>query len=328
MRNVSNMSMDQMITRNKKALFVLGRRRKNSGRVGTGVLHLLLLPSVVLLLVYSYMPMVGLIIAFKDFQLGKGFAAIFTAKWVGLDHFKRIFSNEDAASAIFNTVNISFWKIVAMFVVPLVIAILLNEVRKSYIKRSIQTLIYLPYFLSWIILAGIIKDVFGMDGILNTIMAQLFNMDPVIWLGQKELFPGIIVITHVWKEFGFSTIIFLAAITSINPSLYESAVVDGATRWKQTWHITLPGMRPIIVLCLVLSLGGILNAGFEQIFNLYSVPVYDTGDIIDTLIYRISFMSGQYDIGTAIGLFKSVVSGVLVSMSYYLAYKLANYEIF
>jgi putative aldouronate transport system permease protein len=288
----------------------------------------MLLPSVILLLIYSYMPMVGLVIAFKDFQLGKGFAAIFSSKWVGMAHFKRIFSNEDTLNAIWNTVNISFWKIVMMFFVPLIISILLNEVRKSYIKRGIQTLIYLPYFLSWIILAGIIKDVFGLDGAVNAILKSLFDMEPTIWLGEKKLFPFIIVLTHVWKEFGFSTIIFLAAITSINPSLYESAVVDGATRWKQTWHITLPGMRSIIVLCLVLSIGGILNAGFEQIFNLYSVPVYETGDIIDTLIYRISFMSGQYDIGTAIGLFKSVISGALVSLSYYLAYKLANYEIF
>ena len=320
--------MDPTIMKQKKIQAMFNRAGKSGGRIGTGSLHLMLLPSVVLLLVYSYMPMAGLVIAFKEFQLGKGFAAIFASKWVGLAHFKRIFSNEDTMNAIWNTVNISFWKIVMMFLIPLIVSILLNEIRKSYIKRGIQTLIYLPYFLSWIILAGIIKDVFGMDGAVNTILNLLFNTEPTIWLGEKKLFPFIIVLTHVWKEFGFSTIIFLAAITSINPSLYESAVVDGATRWKQIWHITLPGMRPIIVLCLVLSIGGILNAGFEQIFNLYSVPVYDTGDIIDTLIYRISFMSGQYDIGTAIGLFKSVISGVLVSLSYYLAFKVANYEIF
>lgn len=303
-------------------------KKKTGSRLGTGALHLMLIPGVILLIIYSYLPMLGLVIAFQDFDIGKGISAFWRSEFVGLRHFARVFSNPDAGRALFNTVFIAVMKMTAMFIVPLIVALLLNEVRKSYIKRSIQTLIYLPYFLSWVILAGILKDILSPDGLVNSVLYQWFGLEPYFWLGDPKLFPHLIVWTHVWKEFGFSTIIFLAAITGIDPSLYEAAWVDGAARWKQTWHVTLPGMKPIIVLCLVLSLGGVLNAGFEQIFNLISAPTVQTGDILDTLVYRLSFSSGQYDIGTAIGLFKSVVSLFFVSMSYWLAYRYANYEIF
>jgi putative aldouronate transport system permease protein len=304
------------------------KKKKTGSRLGTGALHLMLLPAVILLIIYAYLPMVGLVIAFQDFDIGKGVSAFWRSEFVGLAHFKRVFTNPDAGRAFYNTVYIAFWKIVTMFFVPVTVALLLNEIRKSFVKRSIQTLVYLPHFLSWVILAGILKDILSPDGLVNSVLSQTFGMEPYFWLGDKNLFPHLIVWTNVWKEFGFSTIVFLAAITGIDPSLYEAAWVDGAARWKQTWHVTLPGMKPIIVLCLVLSLGGILNAGFDQIFNLYSVPVLETGDILDTLVYRLSFSSGQYDVGTAIGLFKSVVSLIFVSLSYWLAYRYANYEIF
>lgn len=303
-------------------------KRKSINFYHTKPLHLMILPGVLLLFVYSYTPMLGNIIAFNDFKVGLGIRGFFESPWVGLGHFERFFNNPDAVRAVANTVIIAFAKIVTMFIVPLLFALLLNEIRISAIKRSIQTMIYLPHFLSWVILAGIIRDIFSGEGLVNSTLNQLFGMEPYFWLGDKNLFPVLIVITNIWKEFGFSTIIYLAAITSIDVSLYDSALADGAGRWKQTWHVTLPGMRPIIVLCLVLSLGGILNAGFDQIFNLYSAPVYETGDIIDTLVYRLGIEGGQYSFSTAIGMFQSVVSLIFITLSYWLAYRFANYEIF
>jgi putative aldouronate transport system permease protein len=303
------------------------KKKGNNSRNQTGILHLMMLPAVILLLVYSYGPMFGILMAFQKFDMSKGFLGFFTSRWIGLANFRRIFSMPDFRTAFFNTVNIAWWKMVAMFFVPLLAALLLNEIKKEWYKRSIQTIIYLPHFLSWVILAGILKDVLGMNGMVNMFLESL-GFDKIFFLGEKTIFPWMLVWTNVWKEFGFSSIIFLAAITGIDPTLYEAAIVDGAGRLKQTWHVTLPGMRSVIVLCAVLSLGGILNAGFDQVFQLYSVPVYETGDIIDTLVFRIGLGSGKYELSTALGLFKSVVSLALVSTSYWLAYKFADYQIF
>lgn len=300
----------------------------NDLRVGTRSLHLMLVPGLIILFIYSYLPMVGIVIAFQDFNVGLGIRAFWQSDWVGLAHFRRLFSSPDFTRAITNTLVIAVGKIALNFVTPIVIALMLNEVRISGIKRGIQTVIYLPHFLSWVIMAGILKEILSPDGMLNGVLAALFGAEPVFWLGDKRLFPWLMIVTETLKEFGFGTVIYLAAITGIDPTLYEAAIVDGASRLKQTIHVTLPGMLPIIVLSLVLSLGNVLNAGFDQIFNLYSVPVYETGDIIDTLVYRISMQSGQYDFGTAVGLFKSIISMVLISLSYWLAYRFADYEIF
>ena len=191
-----------------------------------------------------------------------------------------------------------------------------------------QTLIYLPYFLSWVILSGVLLDILSpSQGIVNQLL-QGIGIKPIFFLGDNRWFPFTLVISNEWKEFGFSTIVYIAAILGINPSLYEAAVVDGASRWRQTWHITLPGMAPIIVLMATLSVGNILNAGFEQVFNLYSPIVYQSGDIIDTFVYRIGMVDAQYGVATAVGLFKSVISFILISLSYVLAYRFANYRIF
>jgi len=272
--------------------------------------------------------MIGIVIAFQDFNVGLGVRAFWQSDWVGLAHFKRLFSSPDFTRAFTNTVVIAVGKILLNFITPIIVALLLNEVRTSWLKRGIQTIIYFPHFLSWVIMAGVIKEVLSPDGMLNGMLGTLFGIEPIFWLGDKRLFPWLMVVTETLKEFGFGTVVYLAAITGIDPTLYEAAIVDGANRFKQTIHVTIPGMLPIIVLSLVLSLGRILNAGFDQIFNLYSVPVYETGDIIDTLVYRISMQGGQYDFGTAVGLFKSVISMFLISLSYWLAYKFANYEVF
>ncbi len=288
-------------------------------------LHMMLLPGIVLLLLFSYVPMVGIVIAFQQFIPTHG---LFGSEWIGWDNFRYAFELPDFRLVMRNTLFISVMKIVAGTIAALTTALLLNEIGRMWFKRSVQTLIYLPHFLSWVILGGILIDILSpSNGIIGQILS-MFGLEPVFFLGSNAWFPYVIVISDVWKEFGFSTIVYLAAMTSINPTLYEAARMDGANRWRQTWHITLPGMRPIIILLATLSLGNVLNAGFDQIFNLYSPAVYESGDIIDTMVYRMGLVDFQYGLATAIGLFKSVISFFLISTSYWLAYRFANYRIF
>lgn len=289
-------------------------------------LHLMILPGLLFVLVFCYAPMAGLAIAFQDFVPTKG---LFGSEWVGLEHFRYMYGMPQTRQVIFNTIFISSMKIVAGLVVPIATAILLNELRKQFFKRTIQTIIYLPHFLSWVLLSGILIDILSpSSGILNGALHFLFGVKPIFFLGDQAWFPHVMVVTDVWKEFGFGTIVYLAALTSINPMLYEAAVIDGANRWKQTIHITLPGMFPIIVLMMTLSIGNVLNAGFDQIFNMYSASVYETGDILDTYVYRLAFVNAQLSVSTAVGLFKSVISFILISLSYLIAYRVANYRIF
>ncbi|RED85512.1 ABC transporter permease [Cohnella phaseoli] len=288
-------------------------------------LHMLLLPGLILVLVYSYVPMLGVVIAFQKFTIFSGW---FGSPWIGLDNFRFVLDMPNTGQVIWNTIFIACMKIVFGLFVPIVVALLLNEVSRSFIKRGVQTLIYLPHFLSWVILGGILIDLLSpSEGIVNAMLGKL-GFEPIFFLADNRWFPAVLIASDVWKEFGFSTIVYLAAITSVNPTLYEAAVVDGANRWKQTFHVTLPGMMPIIVLMVTLSLGNVLNAGFDQVFNLANPLVYESGDILDTMIYRIAFNDAQYGVATAVGLFKSVVSFLLISVSYWLAYRLANYRIF
>jgi putative aldouronate transport system permease protein len=252
---------------------------------------------------------------------------MFGSEWIGLGNFEYILSLPNTMRVLWNTVKIAFMQIVASEVVPIIVAILLNEVRKQLFKRTIQTIIYIPHFMSWIILGGILLDMLSLDGLLNKVIS-LAGMEPIYFFGDNRWFPYVLVATNVWKELGFNTIIFLAALTTINPALYEASAMDGAGRLRQTWHVTLPGMRPIIVLTSILSLGNILNAGFEQVFTLYSPQVYESGDILDTFVYRLGLLQTQYGPATAVGLFKSFVSFIFISVSYALAYRLANYRIF
>jgi len=289
-------------------------------------LYLMLLPGIIVVFIYSYIPMIGIIIAFQRFIPARGLFG--PQEWVGLGNFRYMLTLPDTYKILRNTIFIAGMKIISGLSVPIIIALLLNEVRREWFKRSVQTIIYLPHFLSWVIFAGILIDILSpSEGIVNKILESV-GIRPIYFLGDPKWFPYTMVITDLWKNFGFSTIVYLAALTNISPTLYEAAEIDGANRWQQTWYITLPGMRPIIVLLATLSLGSILNAGFEQIFNLYSPQVYDTGDIIDTFVYRIGLIQAQYGLATAVGLFKSVVSFILISFSYYLAYRFADYRIF
>nr|WP_227872219.1 ABC transporter permease subunit [Paenibacillus albus] len=296
--------------------------RKWSGQLP---LHLMILPGLILVLIYSYGPMFGLLIAFEKYVPAKGMMG---SKWVGLDNFRYVIEMPESAQIIWNTVLIAIMKIIAGLIAPIITALLLNEVRKEVFKRGVQTVVYLPHFLSWIILGGILIDILSpTNGIVNQLLGW-FGIKPIFFLGSNTWFRYVLVITDVWKEFGFNTIVYLAALTSISPTLYEAAIVDGAGRWKQTLHVTLPGMASIIVLLVTLSLGNVLNAGFDQVFNLYSPQVYETGDVIDTFVYRIGLVDAQYGVATAVGVFRSVVSLFSISLSYYLAYRFANYRIF
>lgn len=288
-------------------------------------LHILLIPGIICVFIFQYIPMFGIVMAFQKFVPARG---IWNSNWVGLANFEYIFKMPNIGSVIWNTIFIAIMKIIAGLIVPIIFALLLNEVRKEAFKRTVQTVVYFPHFLSWVILGGILIDVLSpTSGIINQFLG-VFGIQPIYFLGNAKWFPYTLVITETWKSFGYGTIVYLAALTAIDPSLYEAAVMDGANRIKQTLHVTLPGMLPIITLMTVLSLGNILEAGFDQVFNLYSPQVYSTGDIIDTLVYRIGMVEAQFSVSTAVGLFKSVIAFFMVVTSNKLAAKYAGYRIF
>lgn len=288
-------------------------------------LHFMILPGLALVLLFSYVPMGGLVMAFQDFIPSKGL--FWNQKWCGLENFRFVFSLPGFNRALQNTIIIAFWKIVLGLLVPIVFALLLNEIRSVRVSKFVQTICYLPYFMSWVILGGILVDVLSTGGIVNQALNSL-GLDSIFFLGDNRYFRTTAIWSDIWKNFGYGAIVYLAAILGIDTELYEAARIDGAGRWQQTWHVTLPGMRMIIVLMLVMSLGNVLNAGFDQIFNLYSPAVYESGDIIDTFVYRMGVIDAQYGPATAVGMFKSVVSTIFISVSYFLAYKFADYRIF
>ena len=284
----------------------------------------MLLPGIVLLFIFTTIPLFGLVIAFQNYVPAKG---ILGSKWVGLDNFTYMFLIPDSARVFWNTIIIAVGKIILGIVVPVIFALLLNEVKNVAFKRTVQTIVYMPYFLSWFILGSIFSVMFSLDGPINAII-QMLGGEPIMFLGSNTWFRPIILITDTWKGFGYGAIIYLAALLAIDPNLYEAAAIDGAGRFKQLVHITLPGLVPTIILMTTLSLGSVLNAGFDQIFNMYNPMVYETGDIIDTYVYRIGLIDMQWSLSTAVGLLKSVISSVLIIISYSLAYKFSGYRIF
>lgn len=286
--------------------------------------HLMLLPGVLLVLVFKYIPMVGLSIAFQDYSPLFG---ILDQEWCGLENFRYIFSLSTFPRVIYNTMFIALMKIIAGILVPVTFALMLNEVRNMAYKRTLQTVVYLPHFISWVALAGIFMDVLSLDGIVNRMLGSL-NVQPVYFLGNEKIFPYTMVVTDIWKTFGWNAIVYLAAVTGIDPQLYEAAYLDGAGRFRQTLHVTLPGIMPIVVLMSILSIGNVLRAGFDQIFNLYSPLVYSTGDIIDTFVYRMGILGAQFGPATAVGLFQSAVSFVLIISGYWIADRFLGYRVF
>jgi putative aldouronate transport system permease protein len=286
----------------------------------------MLLPGVLALLIFNYIPMAGIFIAFQDFNPARG---LFGGNpFSGMKNFEYVFSLPTIWRVFYNTLSIAVAKIIVGTAVPIVVALLLNECRNVLFKRTIQTAIYFPYFISWIVLGGIMLDFLSPgNGIVNQLLGYV-GVEPIYFLGDNNTFPATLVVSDVWRNFGYNSVVYLAAITGIDMALYEAAAIDGAGRWKQTIHVTLPGMSTIVILMIVLNMGNLLNAGFEQVFNMYSPQVYESGDIIDTMVYRMGLEQAKFGPATAVGLLKSVISFVLISSSYYIAYKKFDYKIF
>lgn len=286
--------------------------------------HLMLVPALVLALVFSYLPMFGIVMAFQKFNPGRGF---FGSAFIGLDNFRYVFNLRGFSSALYNTVYISFLKIVFGILSPLLVALAINEVDQKRFARASQTSIFLPFFLSWVVLGGVIRQILDLEGPINHLIQQAGGQ-PIMFLLRNDWFPAVLVVTDVWKGMGYNMVIFLAAISSIDLSPYESAQIDGAGRLKQTWYLTLPALMPTILLLSTLAIGNLLNAGFDQVFMLYNPIVYESGDIIDTFVYRLGLVNRQYAPAAAVGVFKSLVSVLLVGSSYYLAHRYNDYSIF
>lgn len=308
----------------KKNIFgrISGKLKRNKDQLQ---IHSMMLPGVILAVTFSVIPMIGIIMAFEDYTTSEG---ILGSQWVDIFNFKLLFSRPDFWQATANTFIIAFLKIVAITVLSIVISLLINEVQSRKLKKVIQTTIFLPYFLSWALLGNIMVEMFSFTGSVNHFLA-LFGAKPEYWIVSNDYFRAIIVATDVWKTLGYQVVVFLAAISTINPSLYEAARIDGANEWQLCRYITLPSMMSMIVLISILNIGNIMNAGFEQILVMYSPSVYETGDILDTMAYRIGLL-GTMDIsiGTAIGLFKSIISCIFFLIAYRMAFKIKGYKIF
>lgn len=286
--------------------------------------HLMLLPGMLFLLVFNYVPMFGIVMAFQNYSTGKG---ILKSPFVGLWNFQYMFSLPDIWEIIRNTLVIAAGKMIFTTLASLAFAILLNEIRIRWLKKSVQTVVYLPHFLSWVILASVVVNMFSLDGIVNQFLAAA-GLEQINFLGSNTAFQPLLVFTDVWKEFGYGSIVYLAAITSIDPGLHEAAAIEGASWWQRVVHVTLPGMLTIILLMSVMNIANILNAGFDQVYNLYNPVVYETGDIIDTYVYRMGLLDHQYSFSTAVGLFKSVVGMILMVSVNQLSKKFTDSRIF
>lgn len=286
--------------------------------------YLMCVPGVLWMIFFNIVPMFGIVMAFQKFNPSKG---LFGSPWVGLKNFQYLFMMSDSTRVIANTLLIATSKVVLNLIIPLIFALMLNEVRSLRYKKAIQTAVYLPHFLSWIILSSVVLNLFSLNGVVNKVLGAL-DMEPVIWFGESAYFRQLVVFTDVWKEFGFNAVIFMAALAGVDPTYYEAAAIDGCSKWRSIFKITLPCIASTVVVVGVLGLSNVLNAGFDQVYNLYNPMVYATGDILDTWVYRMGLVNLQFSLATTAGLLKSVVSFVLIVTSYALAYKLADYRVF
>jgi putative aldouronate transport system permease protein len=270
--------------------------------------YLLLLPGLFYFIVYKYVPMLGLVIAFQDFNPFQGFLH---SDFVGLAHFRKIFADYEVVRVLINTLEISFLQIAFAFPMAIVLALMLNEVRNQMYKKIVQSVVYLPHFLSWVVVVGIFFIFLKSDGIVNVILARL-GFGKIEFLTTPALFKPLLIAQVMWKETGWGTIIFLAALAGVNPQLYEAAVMDGAGRWRQIWHITLPAIRSTIFILLILRLGHVMDVGFEQIYLMLNPFVKEVGDVLDTFVYEKGIKQSDVSFATAVGLFKGLVGFLLV----------------
>ncbi len=282
-------------------------------------LQLMVIPALLFIFVFSYIPMYGILMGFQDYDLFKGF---FGSPWVGFKHFIMFFEAPEFWNIIRNTIVISLLRLFIGFPAPILLALMLNEVKNLAFKRTIQTISYLPHFLSWVIVSGFVLSMLSTDnGSVNMLLEKLGLIDePINFLSMPEYFWTILVGTGIWKEIGFASIVYLAAIAGVNPSLYEAAAIDGAGRLKQIFLITLPSIFPIVVIFMILAVGNILNAGFEDILLLATNPILkDVSEVIDTYVYRIGIVNNRFSYATAVGLFKAVISIGLLTIANALA---------
>lgn len=272
-------------------------------------LYIMLMPALVYYLVFCYIPMYGATIALKDFNPRLG---ILGSPWVGFQVFQELFQMEKFYSVFWNTISISFTRLIFGFPFPIIIALLLNEIRFPKLKKGIQTSIYIPNFISWVILGGILTNLLSTDGGAVNALITWLGFEPIGFLIDEHFFIPTMVASMIWKTFGWSTIIYLAALAGVDPQYYEAATVDGANRWHKLWYITLPAIRSTIIVVLITRIGGLMQAGFEQIFVLYHPGVYGIADIIDTYVYRVGIFDGKFELAAAVGLFKSIINFILL----------------
>lgn len=284
-------------------------------------LYLLMLPGVIWYFIYRYLPMYGVIIAFKDYNFSKG---IIGSPWVGLKHFEFLLHNQDFFMIVRNTLLINLYELIFAFPVPIILALLLNEMKSVLFKRTIQTVVYFPHFMSWVVFGGIVIQLLAPnEGLVNSILRYL-GMEPVFFMSKSEYFRPVVIASSILKESGWGAIIYLAALSSIDTEQYEAATIDGANRWHKLISITLPGIRNTIIIMMILKIGYLLEVGFEQIYILYNPSVYDVGDVLSTYIYRVGLQSAQFSTTAAIGLFQSAIGFFLIWSTNRLARKFSD----
>lgn len=287
-------------------------------------LYLLQLPGFIWYLIYKYLPMYGLIIAFKDYNFSKG---IFGSPWVGLKHFKFLFSYPDFYRILKNTVLLNIYELFFVFPASIILALLLNEIRNMFFKRTIQTVVYFPHFLSWVVFGGIVIQILSpTSGFVNQIL-DFFGIEPIYFMSESQYFRPIVIISLIMKEAGWGAIIYLAALSGIDPQQYEAATIDGATRLQKLIYVTLPGIRNTIILLFILQIGRMMDYGFEQIYILYNPMVYDVGDVLSTYIYRIGLQDARFSVATAIGFFQSFIGFFLIWVANTIARRTSNVSI-
>lgn len=279
------------------------------------LLYLMALPAFLAILIFNYGPMFGIVIAFQDFSAVRG---VLGSRWVGFDNFAFAFRNPFFWLALRNSVIISTMKLVIGFPAGIILALLLNEIRVTWFKRTVQTATLLPAFVSWVIIATMFRSLLAPEGVVNEIRQVVFGLEPTLFLSDPDKFRWILVFSDIWKGAGYSAVIYLAAIATIDPGLYEAAELDGADRWRQTWHITLPAIASTIITLFVLASGSLIAAGFEQVYVLYNTSVYSTGDIIETFTFRTGIGQSRYGLAAAIGLFQSIIGVGLVLFTNFL----------
>ncbi len=271
-------------------------------------LYLMVLPGVIYLIAFRYIPMLGSVIAFQDYSVFKG---IMESPFVGLKYFQKLFSSYDFSRIFSNTLILGFIKTILLFPVPVILALMINEIKRTAIKKGVQTAIYIPHFLSWVIVGGLVFDILGVGGLFNNIRNAL-GMATILPMQKESWFRPIYAFSSVWKESGWGTVVYLAALSGMDPSIYESAAIDGANRFQRFFYITLPLLVPTILTLFLINIGGFLDLGFEQVYNLQTPMTYEVSDIFDTYVYRVGILQAQYSFTTAVGLFQSVIGLILV----------------